>query len=85
MIQEIKNCKELIPYLKNMIEDEEIEVGIESNLREEQLAIIKVDDYYNNLHMAIAPKSIDFVVAVDCECSAIDYDIPPNPIIRKIS
>lgn len=53
MVQEIKNCKELIPYLKNVIEDEEIEVGIEQNLRDEQLAIIKVDDYYNNLHMAI--------------------------------
>ena len=27
MIQKIKNCKELIPYLKNTIEDEGIKVG----------------------------------------------------------
>lgn len=68
MIQEIKSCKELIPYLRNKIEDEKIEVGIEDNLSEQQLAIIKVDDFYNDLHIASPPKSIDFVVAVDCEC-----------------
>lgn len=68
MIQEIKSCKELIPYLRNMIEDEKIEVGIEDNLSEQQLAIIKVDDFYNNLHIASPPKSIDFVVSVDCGC-----------------
>lgn len=70
MIQEIKSCKELIPYLRNKIEDEKIEVGIEDNLSEQQLAIIKVDDFYNNLHIASPPKSIDFVVTVDCECFA---------------
>lgn len=68
MIQEIKSCKELIPYLRDKIEDEKIEVEIEDNLREEQYAIIKVDDFYNNLHIASPPKSIDFVVTVDCEC-----------------
>ncbi len=68
MIQEIKSCKELIPYLRDRIEDENIEVEIEDNLREEQYAIIKVDDFYNSLHIASPPKSIDFVVTVDCEC-----------------
>lgn len=68
MIQEIKSCKELIPYLRDRIEDENLEVGIEDNLREEQYAIIKVDDFYNSLHIAYPPKSIDFVVTVDCEC-----------------
>ena len=68
MIQEIKSCKELIPYLRDRIEDENLEVEIEDNLREEQYAIIKVDDFYNSLHIASPPKSIDFVVTVDCEC-----------------
>ena len=68
MIQEIKSCKELIPYLRDRIEDEKLEVEIEDNLHEEQYAIIKVDDFYNSLHIASPPKSIDFVVTVDCEC-----------------
>lgn len=68
MVQEIKSCKELIPYLKNLIEDEGIEVGIEQSLEDKQIAIIKVDEYYNDLHLALPPKSIDFAVVVDCEC-----------------
>ena len=68
MIQKIKNCKELIPYLRNRIEDEGIEVGVDESLVPEELAIIKIDDYYNNLHLGFPPKSIDFVVAVDCAC-----------------
>ena len=45
MIQKIKNCKELIPYLRNRIEDEGIEVGVDESLVPEELAIIKIDDY----------------------------------------
>lgn len=68
MIQKIKNCKELIPYLQEKIEDEGIGVGIDADLKAEELAIIKVDDFYNSLHLKEPPKSIDFCVAVDCEC-----------------
>lgn len=68
MIQKIKNCKELIPYLKNTIEDEGIKVGIDESLIPENLVIIKTDDYYNNLHLSFPPKSIDYVVVVDCAC-----------------
>lgn len=70
MIQAIKSCKELIPYLKDTIEDEGLEVSVEENLDDKRLAIIKVDNYYNDLHLTTPPKSIDFVVAVDCECSS---------------
>lgn len=69
MIRQIKECKELIPFLKNSIEDEGLKVGIDQNLNSEQFAIIKVDDYYNGLHLAFPPKSIDFIVAVDCACN----------------
>lgn len=64
MIQKIKNCKELIPYLKNTIEDEGIKVGIDESLIPENLVIIKTDDYYNNLHLSFPPKSIDYVVVM---------------------
>ena len=69
MIHEIKVCKDLIPYLKNNIEDEKIEVGIDEKIDLKDIAIIKVDEYYNGLHLAMPPKSIDFLVIVDCECS----------------
>ena len=68
MVQLIKNCRELIPYLRVKIEDEGIEVGIDENLMPEELAIIKIDDYYNDLHLRFPPKSVDFGVVVDCEC-----------------
>lgn len=69
MVQKIKNCKELIPYLKDVIEDEGIEVEIDKSIMPEKLAIIKIDDYYNDLHVSYPPKSIDFAVVVDCACS----------------
>lgn len=68
MIQEIKNCKELMPYLKEKIEDEGIEVGIDEDLKTEEVAVIKIDDYYNDLHLRFPPKSVDFGVVVDCQC-----------------
>lgn len=70
MIQKIKNCKELIPYLKDFIEDEGIRVEIDSSIDKRELAIIKVDEYYNGLHLARPPKSIDYAVVVDCECKS---------------
>ncbi len=70
MIQKIKSCKELNPHLKETIEDEGIEIDIEKSLNQEKIAIIKVDEYYNDLHLASPPKSIDFAVVVDCECAA---------------
>ncbi|MCM1231850.1 MAG: hypothetical protein NC489_17160 [Ruminococcus flavefaciens] len=69
MIQKIKSCRALMPYLKSVIEDEGIEVEIDSKILPERLAIIKIDDYYNDLHTDFPPKSVDFVVVVDCTCS----------------
>lgn len=68
MIQEIKSTKSLINCLRTEIEDEGINVEIDNKIKEEQLAIIKVDDYYNGLHIAKPPKAIDDLVVVDCEC-----------------
>ncbi len=68
MIQQIRSCKPLRPYLREMIEDEGIQVGISGQIDRTKLAIIKVDDYYAGLHLAITPKAIDYLVVVDHEC-----------------
>lgn len=70
MVQQIKSCKQLMPYLRETIEDEGIEVGISEHLILDKLAIVKVDDYYAGLHLAAPPKAIDYLVVVDCECNS---------------
>jgi hypothetical protein len=59
-----------MPYLRETIEDEGIEVGISEHLILDKLAIVKVDDYYAGLHLAAPPKAIDYLVVVDCECNS---------------
>lgn len=70
MVQQIKECKELIPYLKDIIEDEGIEVGISEKIGCGSIAIIKVDEYYAGLHITTPPKAVDFLAVVDCECAS---------------
>ena len=55
--------------MENTIEDAGICVSISSDISEDKLAIIKVDDYYAGLHEKVIPKAIDFLVIVDCECN----------------
>ena len=40
MVQQIKECKELIPYLKDIIENEGIKVGISEKIGCGSIAII---------------------------------------------
>ncbi len=68
MIQRIEKEKKLKKVLSRTIEDEGIKIEVDSKLRFSEYVGIKVDDYYNGLHDAAPPKSVDFVVAVDCEC-----------------
>ena len=68
MIRTIKENKQLKPYLRGKLEDEGIQVDVSGDIEEEQIANIKVDDYYAGLHLALTPKTIDFLTAVDCEC-----------------
>lgn len=70
MVHQIRSCKRLGPYLREVIEDEGIEVGISEQIDGTKLAIIKVDDYYAGLHLAVTPKAIDHLVVVDHECGA---------------
>ena len=73
MIETIKRETRLAGCLKKdyenqWLEDEGIRVEIDASLQETEYASVKVDDYYNGLNIANPPKSVDFLVAVDCRC-----------------
>lgn len=134
MIQEIKNCKELIPYLKEKIEDEGIEVGIDEGLKTEEVAVIKIQDFlserfgkifladqykYRDIKLYLVSDAYGLTgrygtyaeykkvlekkqkiqnrdsLRVDVHLGSklfkfrgkivkISYDIPPNPVIRRM-
>lgn len=64
----IKKDARLVPYLKSTIEDSGITVHVDPMLRDEDYVAIKVDDYYAGLNLQRAPKAVDFIVIVDCQC-----------------
>ena len=68
MIQRIKDCVQLRNYLRSTIEDAGLTVEIDQSLEDSEYAAIKVDDYYKDLHYKTPPKSVDFLVSVDCAC-----------------
>ena len=70
MISKIKNNSDLRDYLRYVIEDEGIQVAVDERLDENEYVGIKVDDYYNDLHQAVIPKSTDYVVIVDNSCDS---------------
>lgn len=69
MIQMIEKEQRLKDCLHRQIEDAGIKVDVDQALAEPKYIGIKVDDYYKGLHEKIIPKAVDFIVAVDCECS----------------
>lgn len=70
MVNMIKNDSRLIPYLHSTLEDAGIEVEIDSSLNQEDYVIVKVDEYYSNVHTDLTPKSVDFISVVDCFCNS---------------
>ena len=68
MIEMINSENTLIPFLHHKIEDEGKEAEVDSTLKPEEYIGIKVDDYYNTF--TNPPKSVDFIVAVDCSCDS---------------
>ncbi len=75
MIAKIRNNPRLRIYLRDRIEDEGIEVGIDGNLSQNEYVGVKVDDYYNGLHQPTVPKSVDYVVVVDNSCDSYNLYI----------
>ena len=70
MINIIQTKKELKKHLCHSFSDSGISVDVDSKLTTAEYIGVKVDDYYNNLLPMMAPKSVDFIVAVDCNCNA---------------
>ena len=68
MVNMIKRDARLVPYLRTEIEDSGISVGISDDLAESDYAAIKVDDFYSGSMPGQEPKSVDYVVVVDCQC-----------------
>ena len=68
MVNMIKRDARLAPYLKTLLEDAGIEIGINPALSTKDFAAIKVDEYYAGLKLPTTPKAVDFVVVVDCQC-----------------
>lgn len=66
MINRIKGEKLLAPYVRQSCEDEGLCVKVDDNLTENDYAVVKMDDYYNNSRITPIPPSVDFIVSVDC-------------------
>jgi len=69
MIYTIRTDGSLCPLLQTVVQD----VGITVNFNPRvdivnDVAILKIDDYYNNLRQPDTPKSIDNIVVIDCRC-----------------
>ena len=60
MIQQISQERQLTKYTTHKIQDEGIEVSIDPLLSPDDYIAIKVDDYYNRLHLKLHPKPLIF-------------------------
>lgn len=69
MINLISNDKELKKYLYYEIQDSGVSVKVNERLSKKDYIGIKVDDYYNSLKLPTTPKSVDFIITVDCQCN----------------
>lgn len=71
MIQTITQHPKLKRFTSHSIEDAGIGVGVDTRLTEADYIGIKVDNYYMSLKLqGETPKAVDFIVSVDCQCSA---------------
>jgi hypothetical protein len=71
MIAQIEHEKKLKKYTTRAIEDAGLKIDVDPKLRNDDYIAIKVDDYYNGLKLGgETPKSVDFIVSVDCECNS---------------
>lgn len=70
MINLITNDKVLKYFLHYNIEDAGVSVKVNEKLSTKEYVGIKVDDYYNSLKLERTPKSVDFIITVDCRCNS---------------
>ncbi len=69
MFDEIRNNNKLSKIIRNFCEDNNFEICISDNLEknDENLLILKVDDYYSTKNFKKPPKSIDCLILVKCK------------------
>ena len=93
MITQIKNEDALKPFLTDKCEDNGVCAIIEASIEEDEIAIVKVDDYYNtNEKSPNIPPSADFLISVDCtgDCYVLyviefkNIDSPKSFNVRNI-
>ena len=70
MIDRIQSDKNLVEYCTRTIADAGVEIKVDPTLNENSYIGVKIDDYYSELKEINQPKAVDFVIAVDCRCSA---------------
>lgn len=69
MIAKIKECKDLKDFIYYEFQDSGIKVDVDTSLPPDKYVGIKIDDYYAKNMPMEEPKSVDFIVSVDCQCN----------------
>lgn len=68
MIKAIQQDSRLANFIYYDFEDSGVKVNVCSSLSKNDYIGVKIDDYYNATQPRNTPKSIDFIVSVDCSC-----------------
>ena len=58
---------QLKAYIRERCEDAGICIDIDEAIEKEHIVIIKVDDYYNDLHLKTTPPSVDCLIVQYCK------------------
>jgi hypothetical protein len=75
MIEKIYNTATLQPFLHKDCCENEVCVTFDEALLPENYVVIKVDDYYNSLHLEKTPPSPDCLIVRKCENGGLGLTI----------
>lgn len=67
MINKLKQHPTLKDFVKKECSENDVAVEKHPDIKEEDIVIIGVDDYYNSLHLEKTPPSPDCLVVVKCQ------------------
>jgi len=65
--EKIKNDSRLKNFVINECKENNIGVTFAKDIEKENILILKIDDFYNNLHLSETPKSIDCLIVIACK------------------
>lgn len=66
MINKILHSEELEPFISDTCEENNICVNMDESILKTHYTIIKVDRYYNSLHLGKTPPSVDCLIVLKC-------------------